>query len=98
VIPSRLSNLAGTRIPFLGRLRFVERTIHALPTQVAAQIPEIAATRATRLEAAQGTGACHGPLLAEKINSAAPNNQFDDFYGTASPARTGDPQIHNLVL
>ena len=25
-------------------------------------------------------------------------NETRDFDGTASPARTGDPQIHNLVL
>ena len=31
-------------------------------------------------------------------NEGAQTAQDVDFIGTASPARTGDPQIHNLVL
>ena len=37
-------------------------------------------------------------LRAERTGAARQDQYNKGFFGTASPARTGDPQIHNLVL
>lgn len=39
-----------------------------------------------------------GPSNAEGAGLSQPLANVRQFYGTTAPARTGDPQIHNLVL